>query len=59
MKKLAGKFNRPSTPSKPSIPTSVKPREESPDIILNRLISGSGIKRKRKIGYPINIMAFR
>ena len=40
MKKLAGKFNRPSKSSQPSIPS------ESTDAILNRLISGSGIRRK-------------
>ena len=52
MKKLAGKFNKPSTPS-------IRPQEESTDMILNRLISESGIKRRRKIVQPINIMAFR
>ena len=48
MKKLADKFKKPSTPSIPSTPTSVRPQEESTDMILNRLISGSGIKRRRK-----------
>ena len=43
MKKLAGKLNKPSTPST-CTPTSVRPREESTD-----MISGSGIKRRRKI----------
>lgn len=49
MKKLAGKFNRPSTPSIPSASTSVRSQEEPIDMILNRLISGSGIKIRRKI----------
>lgn len=48
MKKLAGKFNRPSTLSKPSTP-SIRPREETIDMTINPLISGSGIKRRRKI----------
>ena len=47
MKKLANKFNKPFTPSKPST-QSIRPQEESTDIIHNRLISGSGIKRRRK-----------
>ena len=55
MKKLAGKFNKPSTLPKPSTSRSVRPREESTDMILNRLISGSGIKIRRKIVQPINI----
>ena len=41
MKKLANKFNKPFTPSKPST-QSIRPQEESTDIIHNRLISGSG-----------------
>ena len=40
MKKLAGKFNRPSKSSKPSS------QSESTDVILNRLKSGSGMRRK-------------
>lgn len=48
MKKLAGKFNRPSTLSKPSTP-SIRPPEESIDMTINRFISGSGLKRRRKI----------
>ena len=43
MKKVAGKFNR------TSISTSVRPQEESRDMTINRLISGSGIKRRRKM----------
>ena len=39
MKKLAGKFNRPSQPS-------IRPQQESTDMILNRLIPRSGIRRK-------------
>ena len=39
MKKLAGKFNRPSKPS-------IRTQQESTKMILNRLISGSGIRRK-------------
>ena len=40
MKKLAEKFNRPAQ-------LSIRPQQESTDMILNRLISGSGIKRMR------------
>ena len=47
MKKLASKLNRPSTLSKPSTP-SIKPQQESTDVTINRLISGSGIKRMRR-----------
>lgn len=47
-KKLAGKFNRPSIGTKPT--PSIRPQQESTDVILNRLISGSKIKRMgRKI----------
>ena len=50
MKKLAGKFNRPSMRTKPSTTTSVRPvkQEESTDMAINCLISGSGIKRMRR-----------
>lgn len=40
IKKLAGKFNRPSK-------LSIRPQQESTDVVLNRLISGSGMKRMR------------
>ena len=39
MKKLAGKLNGPSKPS-------IRTQQESTNMILNRLISGSGIRRK-------------
>lgn len=48
MKKLAGKFNRPSVGTKPSTPRSVRRKQESTDMAINRLISGSGIKRMRR-----------
>ena len=49
MKKRARKFNKPSMGTKPFTP-SIAPREESTDMAINRLISGSEIKRMtRKI----------
>ena len=45
MIKLASKFNRPSTGTKPT--PSIKPQQESTDMTINSFISGSGIKRMR------------
>lgn len=57
-KELAGKFKRLAfTLSKPSTP-SIRPREETIDMTINRLTSGSGIKRRRKIVKPNHINGF-
>ena len=45
MKKRAGKFNTPSMGTKPT--HSIRQQEESTDMAINRLISGTGIKRMR------------
>ena len=61
MKKIASRFAK----SKPqSITTMTRPKipvkqEESTDMILNRLISGSGIKKDEKLCKLIICMAFR
>ena len=47
MKKLASQITK-SKPQPIGI-TMTRPQEESTDMILNRLISGSGIKRRQKI----------
>ena len=44
-KKLASQFNK----SKPQSMGTTRPQEGSTDMAINRLISGSGIKRRRKI----------
>ena len=43
---LASKFNKSKTTTRPNIPVK---QEESVDMIFNRLISGSGITKRRKI----------
>ena len=46
MKKLA---KARATPTIKQMKTTTPKEEESTDIILNRLISGNGVKRRRKI----------
>ena len=49
MKKLAN-LRKGATTQKAIVPSSpIKQQEESADIILNRLISGSGMKRRRRV----------
>ena len=46
MKQLASRFNKSKTITRPNIPVK---QEESVDMVLNRLISGSGIKKDEKV----------
>ena len=49
MKKLAN-LRKGATTQKAIVPSSpIKQQEESADMILNRLISGSGMKRRRRV----------
>lgn len=47
MKRLANMRKGGTPPSLPTLP--IEKQEESTDMILNRLISGSGIKRRRRV----------
>ena len=49
MKKLAN-LRKGATTQRAIVPSSpIKQQEESADMILNRLISGSGMKRRRRV----------